>query len=211
MSDSTTRWTATPPPPPGSYVHGIFQTRLLDLPDPGIEPASPTPQADSSLPEPPGKEQKINGVSQQKRRKNVEEKKLKVESEKTVSPSPTGTNALGHTFTKLLSFSSSYHSEGEHQNSRGPYLSGVTLSVSLKGGGSAPRQPGESIFFRQTYRGQHSVAIRLRVLSLNKVSQELTEQTKEGLSQTEMKVSKHSLNNKVLKAAWEYRPCRRFS
>ena len=73
-----------PHPPPGSSVHGIFQTRLLDLPDPGIEPGSPTTQADSILPEPAGKEQKINGVSQQKRRKNVEEKKLKAELEKTV-------------------------------------------------------------------------------------------------------------------------------
>ena len=84
MSDSLRHHGLHPPPPPGSSVHGIFQTRLLDLPDPGIEPGSPTMQADSILPEPAGKEQKINGVSQQKRRKNVEEKKLKAELEKTV-------------------------------------------------------------------------------------------------------------------------------
>jgi len=43
---------------PGSFVHGIFQARILewvafpspgDLPDPGIEPVSPTLQA-ASLP-----------------------------------------------------------------------------------------------------------------------------------------------------------------
>ena len=40
--------------PPGSSVHGVFQTRILewvaisgDLPDPGIEPKSPALQADS--------------------------------------------------------------------------------------------------------------------------------------------------------------------
>ena len=42
--------------PPGSFVHGSFQTRILewvaipfpgDLPDPGIEPRSPALQADS--------------------------------------------------------------------------------------------------------------------------------------------------------------------
>ena len=47
---------------PGSSVHGIFQARALalvvipysrDLPDPGIEPRSPTLQADSLLSEPP--------------------------------------------------------------------------------------------------------------------------------------------------------------
>ena len=51
--------------PPGSSVHGILQARILewvafpfsrDLPDPGIEPRSPTLQADSSLSEPPGKQ-----------------------------------------------------------------------------------------------------------------------------------------------------------
>ena len=52
---------------PGSSVHGILQARLPewvampppgDLPDPGIEPVSPTPparQAGSSLLVPPGK------------------------------------------------------------------------------------------------------------------------------------------------------------
>ena len=43
---------------PGSFIHGIFQARILEwvvfpspgnLPDPGIEPVSPTLQA-SSLP-----------------------------------------------------------------------------------------------------------------------------------------------------------------
>ena len=46
---------------PGSSVHGISQARILewvasspgDLPDPGIEPASPALQADSLLSEPP--------------------------------------------------------------------------------------------------------------------------------------------------------------
>ena len=50
--------------PPGSSVHGIFQARLLEWfamsfsrgsPDPGIEPGSPTLQADSVPSEPPGK------------------------------------------------------------------------------------------------------------------------------------------------------------
>ena len=51
--------------PPGSSVHGILQARILDwvampssmggLPDPGIEPRSPTLQADSLPSEPPGK------------------------------------------------------------------------------------------------------------------------------------------------------------
>ena len=49
---------------PGSSVHGILQTRILewvaipspgDLPDPGIEPRSPALQADSLPSEPPGK------------------------------------------------------------------------------------------------------------------------------------------------------------
>ena len=47
-----------------SSVHGIFQARILsglpfpspgDLPDPGIEPGSPTLRADSLPSEPPGK------------------------------------------------------------------------------------------------------------------------------------------------------------
>ena len=50
--------------PPGSSIHGIFQARIFewvaisfsrDLPEPGIEPWSPTVQADASLSEPPGK------------------------------------------------------------------------------------------------------------------------------------------------------------
>ena len=49
---------------PGSSVHGIFQARILewvaipspgDLPDPGIEPASPSLLADSLLSELSGK------------------------------------------------------------------------------------------------------------------------------------------------------------
>ena len=50
--------------PPGSSVHGILQQEywsglpfpsLGDLPDPGIEPRSPTLQADASTSEPPGR------------------------------------------------------------------------------------------------------------------------------------------------------------
>ena len=50
--------------PPGSSVHGILQARILecvaipsprDLPDPGIEPGSPTLQTDSLPYNPPGK------------------------------------------------------------------------------------------------------------------------------------------------------------
>ena len=50
--------------PPGSSVHGILQARILEwvgisfsgnLPDPGIEPRSPTFQADSLSSAPPGK------------------------------------------------------------------------------------------------------------------------------------------------------------
>ena len=50
--------------PPGSSVHGVLQARILewvvmafsrDLPNPGIEPRSPTLQADSLPIEPPGK------------------------------------------------------------------------------------------------------------------------------------------------------------
>ena len=49
---------------PGSSIHGIFQTRILewvaisfsrDLPDPGVEPMSPSLQADALPSEPPGK------------------------------------------------------------------------------------------------------------------------------------------------------------
>ena len=46
--------------PPGSSVHGIFQAGIPcpspgDLPNPGIEPGSPTWQAVSLPTEPPGK------------------------------------------------------------------------------------------------------------------------------------------------------------
>ena len=50
--------------PPGSSVHRFLQVRILsgwplpspgDLPDPGIEPRSPSLQADSLLSESPGK------------------------------------------------------------------------------------------------------------------------------------------------------------
>ena len=50
--------------PPGSFVHGIFQARILewvaisfsrDLPNPGIEPRFPALQAKSLPSEPPGK------------------------------------------------------------------------------------------------------------------------------------------------------------
>ena len=52
--------------PPGSAVHGIFQARILewvaisppeDLPDPGIQLASPSLQANSLSLEPSGKSQ----------------------------------------------------------------------------------------------------------------------------------------------------------
>ena len=48
---------------PGSFIHGIFQARVLewvaisfsgDLPDPGIEPRSPALQADALPSKPPG-------------------------------------------------------------------------------------------------------------------------------------------------------------
>ena len=50
--------------PPGSFVHGVLQARILvaipgvtpgDLPDPGIEPRSSPMQADSLPAESPGK------------------------------------------------------------------------------------------------------------------------------------------------------------
>ena len=49
--------------PPGSFVYGILQARILklpfpspeDLPNPGIRPGSPALQAGSLPPEPPGK------------------------------------------------------------------------------------------------------------------------------------------------------------
>ena len=54
---------------PGSSVHGIFQARVLewvaisfsrDLPDPGMEPRSPTLQADTLPSEPLGKPQGVS-------------------------------------------------------------------------------------------------------------------------------------------------------
>ena len=57
---------------PGSSIHGIFQARILewvpcpspgDPPKPGIEPWSPTLQADSLWSEPPGKPRKFFHVS----------------------------------------------------------------------------------------------------------------------------------------------------
>ena len=59
--------------PPGSFIHGVFQgVELLfpspgDLPNPGIEPRSPTLQADSLLSEPLGSPNKyltLNGLYQ---------------------------------------------------------------------------------------------------------------------------------------------------
>ena len=50
--------------PPGSFVHGIFQARILewvafpspeDLPDPEIEPTSPALAGEIFTNEPPGK------------------------------------------------------------------------------------------------------------------------------------------------------------
>ena len=55
--------------PPGSPVRGIFQDRGLpfpspgDLPDPGIEPWSPTLQANSLPPEPQGRQNYFASVS----------------------------------------------------------------------------------------------------------------------------------------------------
>ena len=57
--------------PPGSSVHGILQARILewvaiffsrDLPDPGIEPWSPTLQADALPSAPPGKLQELKAT-----------------------------------------------------------------------------------------------------------------------------------------------------
>ena len=58
--------------PPGSSVHGIAQTRVLewvaisfseDLCNPGMEPRSPALQVDSLLIEPPGKPQISSGLA----------------------------------------------------------------------------------------------------------------------------------------------------
>ena len=57
---------------PGSSIHGIFQARVLewvtisfsgDLPDPGIEPGSPTLEADALTSEPPGLIQPIMALT----------------------------------------------------------------------------------------------------------------------------------------------------
>ena len=55
---SVTLWTAAHP----SSIHGILQARILgwysspgDLPNPGIEPGSPTLEADALTSEPPRK------------------------------------------------------------------------------------------------------------------------------------------------------------
>ena len=58
--------------PPGSSVHGILQARILewgaisspgDLPGPGIEPESPSLQADSLLSEPPERYAEVDSES----------------------------------------------------------------------------------------------------------------------------------------------------
>ena len=55
--------------PPGSFVHGIPQVRILEwvaipspgnIPNQGIEPGSPALQADSLPSEPPGKPSRMN-------------------------------------------------------------------------------------------------------------------------------------------------------
>ena len=57
---------------PGSSIHGISQARIWsglpfpspgDLPDPGIEPKSPTLQADSLPSEPAGKPHELHAQS----------------------------------------------------------------------------------------------------------------------------------------------------
>ena len=56
---------------PASSVHGILQARILelpfpspgDLPDPGVEPRSPTLQADALPSEPPGKPTMLDAKS----------------------------------------------------------------------------------------------------------------------------------------------------
>ena len=56
---------------PGTSLHGILQARVLewvaisfsrDLPDPGIEPGSPTSEADALTSEPPGKPHQFSSV-----------------------------------------------------------------------------------------------------------------------------------------------------
>ena len=62
-----TLWDPVDCSPPGSSIHGIHQARILewlpfpspgDLPNPGIEPRSPTLQADALTSELPGKNRK---------------------------------------------------------------------------------------------------------------------------------------------------------
>ena len=62
MSDSVTPWTVDYQAPPSmefskqEYWNGLPFPSLEDLPDPGIEPSSPTLQADALSSEPPGKQ-----------------------------------------------------------------------------------------------------------------------------------------------------------
>ena len=67
-------------------VHGILQARILewvafpfsrDLPNPGIEPRSPTLQADSLPAELPGKQDQINSISSNKYSFKIKNKKIK--------------------------------------------------------------------------------------------------------------------------------------
>ena len=64
--------------PPGSSVHGILQARIMewvaisisrDVPDPGIEPRSPSLEADTLPSEPPGST--IKRFKTAKQRKNI--------------------------------------------------------------------------------------------------------------------------------------------
>ena len=61
MSDSATPWTVAHQVPPfmgfsrQEYWNGLPYRSPGDLPDPGIEPGSPTLQADALPSEPPGK------------------------------------------------------------------------------------------------------------------------------------------------------------
>ena len=63
---------------PGSFVHRILQARILewvaipfsrDLPDPGMEPLSPTLQADSLPSELPGKPKLFHKFAGKKKKK----------------------------------------------------------------------------------------------------------------------------------------------
>ena len=72
---------------PGSSLHGILQARVLewvaisfpgDLPDPGIEPGSPTVQADAVTSEPPGKPREQQEKAQVSKRTNKGENKARI-------------------------------------------------------------------------------------------------------------------------------------